>query len=345
MIMLERIAVGVVGIGFGQQVHVPAFRSDGRCQVVGICASTLDRARGVAARLDIPRYYGDWSEIATDPGIDVLAIAVPPTLQAQIVSAAAAAGKHVFCEKPVAADAAQARDMLRAVEAARVAHAVDFIFPEIGAWKTAQRILREGSLGDIRHVALSWRIETYAHRAKLDSWKLRREDGGGTLNGFVSHSLHYLEWLLGPVARVAARLTPAGAPGDARVDAWLEFASGVPGNVAVAADAFLGPGHCLEVYGEHGTLVLENRAPDHAAGFTLAVGTRRDATLARLAVADGAGTASDGRTLATAAIARRLLDALVAGIPVAPNLRDGLRVQTLIDAVRAADSSGAWQDV
>ncbi|MGA7500562.1 MAG: Gfo/Idh/MocA family oxidoreductase [Isosphaeraceae bacterium] len=343
--MRESISIGLIGIGYGQHVHIPAFRSDGRCCIVGICASTADRAREVAARHAIPRAFGDWRELLADPLIDAVSIAVPPALQAPIVLSAAAAGKHVFCEKPVAPCVDQARKMLRAVEDACVVHAVDFIFPEIPAWQRARQILCSGELGSLRHVALSWRVETYSYRANRDSWKLHREEGGGALNNFASHSLYYLEWLFGPIERVAGRLAPKGAVGDARVDAWVDFAEGVPGSLSVAADAFLGSGHRLEVYGEQGTLVLENRSADHASGFVLAVGTRARGSLTPK-LAEGPGDqGNDGRVAATAAIVRRFLDAITLGRRVTPSLTDGLRVQELIGAVRAADSGGCWQSV
>jgi hypothetical protein len=343
--MREPIRVGIVGIGYGQHVHAPAFRADGRCEVVSVAASRPDRAREVADRLGISRASGDWRELVDDPGIDALTVAVPPALQAAIVTAAAAAGKHVFCEKPVAASVDEARAMLGAVERAGVAHAVDFLFPEIPAWKAAREVIRGGELGPLRSVALTWRVETFAYRMNRDSWKLRREDGGGTLNNFASHSLHDLEWLFGPIERVAARLGPPGAAGDARVDAWLDFAGGVPGSLSVAADAFLGSGHRLEVYGSRGTLVLENRTADHVSGFTLAVGTRDGGALAPVPVGEPEGPAGDGRVAATSAIVRRFVDAITTGRPASPGLEEGVRVQELIEAVREADRAGGRRAV
>ena len=205
--MRDPISVGIVGIGYGQHVLAPAFAADERCQVAAICASTTDRAEAVARRLSIPRALGDWRALVADPEIDVLAIAVPPALQVPVVLAAAAARKAVFCEKPVAPTASQAHAMLRAVEDARVVHAVDFLFPEIAAWKRASQIIRGGELGALRQIDLSWKVETYAHRTRSDSWKLRNADGGGTLNNFVSHSIYYLEWLFGPIVQ---RGLPAG---------------------------------------------------------------------------------------------------------------------------------------
>ena len=252
--MSDPVRIGIIGVGFGQQVHLPAFRADARCQVVALCAQTLERAGGVAQRLGVSEVYGDVREMLASRQVDAVSIAVPPAAQPELVIAAAKVGKHVFCEKPLAVDVPAAARALAAVERAGVAHAMDFMFPEIGAWQRARSVLEAGTLGKLRHAALSWRVETYAFAAGLDSWKRRSRDGGGTLSQFVSHSFFYLEWLLGPVARVAARLTPHGVAGDARADLWLELASGCPVTVSVAADAFLGSGHRLEIYGEQGTL-------------------------------------------------------------------------------------------
>jgi len=201
---------------------VPAFRADARCQVVAICPRTLDHAARVAEQLRVPQAYGDVRQMLASGQMDAVSIAVPPALQPELVVAAAEAGKHVFCEKPLAADVPAAERALAAAEKSGVAHAVDFLFPEIPAWQQARSLLAAGTLGALRHAAVSWRVESYAFARGLDSWKMRSPEGGGTLNNFVSHSLYYLEWLLGPVTRIAARFTPRQAAGEARVDDGLE---------------------------------------------------------------------------------------------------------------------------
>ena len=105
------IRVAVLGLGFGQAVHVPAFRAAG-AEVVAIAGSTAERAKAVAERLRIPRAVGGWRELVDDPMIDALSIALPPAVQAEVVVAAAATGKHVFCEKPAAVTVAQAEAMV-----------------------------------------------------------------------------------------------------------------------------------------------------------------------------------------------------------------------------------------
>lgn len=339
--MSDCVRIGVIGTGFGQQVHVPAFRADSRCYVVAICTDKAERAARVAERLGVDKSYGDARGMLASGQVDAVAIAVPPAAQPRLVIAAAEAGKHVFCEKPFAAEVPEAERALIAVERSGVVHAIDFIFPEIPAWQQARSVLLGGALGNLRYVALSWRVETYAVKAGLDSWKRRSDEGGGALNQFVSHSLYYLEWLLGPVVQVAARLTPHGSAGDARADLWLELASGCPVTISVAIDAFLGSGHRLEIYGEQGSLVLENQTNDYVNGFTLSVGTRESGVFSKHASEPFPNL--DGRIAAAAAIARRFVDAVLSGGSVKPNLADGLRVQRLIAAARAADRTGAWQ--
>jgi predicted dehydrogenase len=269
-------------------------------------------------------------------------------LQAEVVQAAAARGKHVFCEKPLALSAGQARAMLATARETHVAHAVDFEFAELPSWQEARRLCATGALGRLRHVAVSWRVETLAYRQPKESWKLSAVEGGGTLNLFVSHCLYYLEWLLASrIERVAARLEPAGAAADARVDAWLELSDATPITLAVAADAFCGSGHSIEVYGEQGTLILENRSADYIKGFTLSLATRSSPTLTALA---GGGDLpdGDGRVAAVGRLVGRFLDAVLDPEQRAhfqPDLAAGHRVQILMDAIRAAHRSAKWQSL
>ena len=333
-----------MGAGFGQQVHAPAFKSLPGCALGAICASRLERARQAAQSLGIPKATDEWRELVADPDIHALALAVPPSLQAEIALAAAHAGKHLFCEKPLALNVSQAQSILNAARQSKIVHAMDFIFPEIGAWQKAQQLLRSQALGRIRHAALTWRVETYAYRTKADNWKTCAASGGGTLNNLASHTFYYLEWLLGRIDKVLARLAPREAEVEARVDAWVEFAAGFSGTVSIAADAFLGPGHRLEVYGDSGTLVLENAAADYAEGFKLSLGTRAAPRLAAIEAVDD-NPYADGRIYPVSRIAGRFIEAIRSGGTVVPNLEHGVRVQVLLDALRLADRSGSWQAV
>lgn len=321
--MSRTVRVGVVGRRFGQDVHVPAFRADERCEVVAVAG------------------HDGWRDLVASAEVDVVSIAVPPAAQPAIIIEAARCGKHVFCEKPVASSVDAAREALSAVERAGVVHGVDFLFPEVPSWREARALLAAGTIGALRHFSYTWRVETHANRLNLDTWKGRPQDGGGALGNFVSHVFYNIEWLLGPIAALDGFTFP-GAPRTGRaVDGIVRLEDGVTGTVSVSTDAFLGCGHVVELFGDLGTARLRNAGPDYVSGFELSAGTRQSGVLAPLTTA--AAASGDGRLAAITPLVRRLVDAVSGGPAMTPNLAHGLRVQELLSL--AAESRGASRTV
>jgi len=342
----DKIRVGVVGIGFGQQVHVPAFRADERCEVVAICASNLSRASQIAGKLDIPQAFGDWQELIAQPNIDIISIATPPNIQPEIAIAALAQGKAVFCEKPIATSAEAAEKMVAVAREQGLANMVDLEFPEIEPWQQAKLILDRGELGNLRHVAVSWNVETYANRKGLDSWKTQIETGGGVLHSFISHSFYYLEWLLDPITRLSCSLFRA--PGDERTgdtfaNLCLELESGIAVSLSVSSHAFLGNGHRLEFYGDAGTMVLDNPTSDYVGGFRLLKGTRESKSLEIIDLGDSSPKVhQDGRITVVGSLIKRFVTWQATGVPDKPSFTEGLRVQQLLEAAQLSHESGSW---
>lgn len=330
--------IGIIGLGFGSQVHVPAFRLDSRCLVAAIAGRSAEKAARVADRLSITKSYGDWRPIVEDDSIDAVAIAVPPSDQPAIALAALEAGKHVFCEKPLAAQVADAARLFEAATARRLVHGIDFIFPELPLWMKARELVRADEFRGIRHAVLDWRVETYAARTKARSWKTDPSRGGGVLNNFVSHVVHNIEWLFGPIASVTAAVRGPCGGAETCVQATLDLDSGFPAFLSVASDAFLGHGHRLEVYGEEGTLILENRTADYAAGFELWLGTRRTGSL-ELIARDEPQPGLDGRIAPVSKLASRFLDSILNGVEMIPNFADGLRAKLILDEMQASSQA------
>jgi predicted dehydrogenase len=342
------VRVAVVGIGFGQQAHLPAFRADPRCEVVTFCASSAERAERVARQHGVPGWSGDWRAVVADAGVDALSIATPPAVQAEIALASLAAGKPVFCEKPLSLELAEAEALARAARESGLANVVDFEFPEIPAWQHMKRLIGEGAVGPLRHAAVTWHGETYANRMQTRSWKSSIEQGGGALASMGSHALYNVEWLLGPVDRLWAGL--ARAPGDDRSGDTLalmslRLAGGLPVTLSISTHTVHGSGHRVELFGDDGTLVLENRTSDYVKGFELRLGTREDREPRPIAFEAPPPPEGDGRIAVVAGLARRFLDWIVDGVPTGPTFQDGLRVQQLLDAATRSDRDGCWVDV
>ncbi|HRK01585.1 MAG TPA: Gfo/Idh/MocA family oxidoreductase [Oligoflexia bacterium] len=315
----RRLRIGVVGRGFGKAVHVPAFAADPRCEVVFNCSN-------------------DWKSQFDLHDFDAISIATPADIQPEITLAALERGKHVFCEKPLATDLTTARRLLESAKQAKVAHMIDFEFQEIPAWIEAKRLIRNEELGAIRHVSVQWNIEIYAIRHGLkDSWKIRSEQGGGALNAFGSHAFYNIEWLLGPITSVAATLHPTSD--DEYVSANLTLKHGAPVALQLSTHAFLGNGHRITVYGENGTLVLNNQSNDYIRGFELWSAGRTDSALRQVLVPELDATnpalsVKDGRVWAVHQLARRFIDWALMGAPQTPNFENAYRVQVLIDAAK-----------
>jgi predicted dehydrogenase len=319
-------------------VHAPVFQSDARSEVVAICASTEDRARAVADRLNIRLAFGDWRRVVASPEIAAVSIAVPPALQPEIAIAAARAGKHVFCEKPLARSHAEAETMLDVVRASGVANAIDFEFAELPAYRAAEQLLLSGQLGAIDSLAFTWEVRTRSRPS--DSWKEQLESGGGALGGFAAHAIYLIERLFAPVVRLSAPAASSGIPGK-RTIAELELLGGLRARLRIATDADPATGHRLEAHGLSGDLVVENRGPDHVRGFTVRVvsrvtGREELQPLEELA-ADG-----DARVAAVAPIASRFVTAALGGPAASPGIVDGVRVQRVLDALRVAPADGTW---
>ena len=342
------LGLGIVGTNYGGSVLLPAFRADARCVVLALACSDAARAAERARAAGVPKAYGDWRALLEDKDVQAVAIATPPGLQREIACAALVRGKPVFAEKPMAGTLADARTMLRAADLSRMPAMIDFGFHQIASWQRAKHMLDDGLIGALRHIAVHWQVENYSTRMRLRNWKTLAAGGGGVLGNFVSHCFHYLEWFGGPIARLSARL--AGLPGDEDLQTTaaiaLDFEAGHQASLSMSCASYLGGGHRVELYGEDGTLLLNNTSADYMRGFELWHARRPAAALARVAVEDPDDARyPDGRIAPVARLAKIFIDAIEAGGAAEPDFAAGYRVQRLIEAAQRSHREGATIDV
>lgn len=198
--------IGIIGAGFMGSVHAASWRKAGE-EVVGILAETVEEARPLAESLGA-RPYAELASMLAD--IDVLDVCSPTHLHADQVLAAAAAKKHVVCEKPLARKASDGEAMVAACGAAGVrllvAHVVRY-FPE---YELARA---RASAGDIGEVA-TLRFERLSYRPKkpLGNWFLDEEKSGGIILDLMIHDIDMARWIAGEASRVYARRVSQSAP-------------------------------------------------------------------------------------------------------------------------------------
>ena len=340
------IRIGIVGCNYGRAVQLPAFRLDLRCEVVALAGSDAARTAELARQSGIAEAFGDWKQLVDR--VDAIAIAVPPRLQPDIAAYALQRGKPVFAEKPMAADLDGAAAMLRA--AGGMPTAINFSFTQLPIWQSAKAMLDDGAIGRLRHVVVTWNLENYATRMRLKHWKTSGAEGGGALGNLASHSMHYLEWLCGPVVGLSARLTalPDDPAFETGVTLALKFKSGAAGSYALSCASYLGSGHRLEFYGDDGTLTLINPTVDYMRGFVLSHARRPAGALAPIAIADDPVDRkfpTESRIAPVSRLASRFLDAIEQRRPATPGFAEGHRAQILLDAVRRSHARGGFVDI
>ncbi len=268
------LRVGLIGTGFMGQAHVFGYASAEKVFdlpvrfVMDTVADVTDEAANSAARrFGFETATTDWRRIVENPSIDIVNITAPNALHKEMALAAIAAGKHVYCEKPLAPLADDAREMTEAAEAAGIKTQVGFNYLCNPMLELAKEMIEAGELGEIR----TWRgvhAEDYM-RDPAGPWTFRHDPaGGGAFADIGSHALATAEYLCGPITRVMgdcvthiAERPSRDGPRRIEVDdigrAFLRFASGASGSVEAN---WLATGrkmqHDFEVYGSKGGLAF-----------------------------------------------------------------------------------------
>jgi predicted dehydrogenase len=212
--MARRINIGMIGCGFMGRAHSNAYHRvsqffDVAYQPVlkALAGRSRENAQAFANRWGWQRVETDWRKLVESPEIDVLDICSPNNTHHEIALAGAAAGKMILCEKPLAMDLAQGREMTRAVEKSGKPNMVWFNYRRVPAITLARNIIEEGRLGRIFHYRATylqdWTISPKVPVGGMATWRLDKEVAGAGVSGDLStHNIDTALWLNGPVASV-----------------------------------------------------------------------------------------------------------------------------------------------
>jgi predicted dehydrogenase len=169
---------------------------------------TEELAATAALRYGWEGHSTDWREVVADPDIDVVDIATPNNLHAEIAIAAAEAGKHIICEKPLAPNAADAKSMLDAVEKAGVVSAVAFNYRRTPAVVLAKKYIDEGAIGNILNFRGTYLQDWSADPNGPLSWRFQKAvAGSGAVGDIGSHVVDLARYLVGEIAEVNSILS------------------------------------------------------------------------------------------------------------------------------------------
>ena len=371
-----KLRIGLIGSGFMGKAHAFGYAAAARVfdlpfevDLHMLADINEEAANKAAAALGFSRATADWRSMVADPAIDIVNITAPNALHREMALAAIAAGKHVYCEKPWAPHAADAREMSEAAEAAGVKTQVGFNYLCNPMLVLAREMIAAGELGEIRGYRGLHAEDYMADSAGPFTFR-HDPAGGGALADIGSHALATAEFLMGPVAGPITRVMgdcvtmiaerPDGKGGKRSIEvddvgrAFLRFASGATGSIEgnwIATGRKMQ--HDFEVYGTKGALAFSQEhfselhffstddrrgrqgfrrieaAPDHPPYGLFCVAPGHQLGFNDLKAIEVAG----------------FLDAVAGRSPEPFNFRAGLRIQTLVETIHASSRAGTWQEV
>jgi len=373
------LGVGVVGFGFMGKIHCYGYRSlpllydppPARTRLVAVCTAHEETARRAAQQAGFEQATTDYRRVLDNPAVDIVHVCTPNASHRELCVAALEAGKHVYCDKPLARTVAEAEAIVAAADrTAGSKHQMTFQYRFLPATLRAKQLIDEGFLGRLFSYRAAYLHAGYIDPTRPMSWRLdKAASGGGALLDLGSHIIDLMRHLCGDVARVSARCqtfiaqrpTPDGGSAKVEVDdltlMQVELADGALGTIEASRLA-TGTNDDLtfDIHGDQGALRFSLMDPNwlHAydqrepsgdyggsRGFKAIEAVQRYPKPAALP----GPKLSVGWVRSHIACLCHFLTCVVEDRPARPSLHDGLAVQRIMAAAYASSRAGHWVDL
>ena len=318
----------------GMAKVTPAIQKSAHSEVVAIASRDLGKAQAAAAELGIPKAYGSYEELFADPDIDAIYNPLPNHLHVPMTVAAARAGKHVLCEKPIALNAAEAETLRQCPPDRIVLEA--FMVRFHPQWQRARDIVRSGELGEVRAINA---VFTYFN-ADPANVRNQADIGGGGIMDIGCYPITAARFLFEAEPRRVVSLVERDETfGTDRLASVLaDFGQGRQLNFICSTQT---AGHQrVQVLGSKAKLEIIipfNAPPDERTAITIDTGAPFDGSLARREILP----AVDQYTEQAEAFALAVLGEK----PLPWGIEDAIASMKVIDAVFASEKSGGWATV
>jgi predicted dehydrogenase len=370
--MKNKLRLGLIGSGFMGKTHVFGFAAAQRVfelpyDIELACIADVNMPQAEAARsaLGFAQATDDWRTMVNDPSIDIIDITAPNAFHKEMALAAIAAGKHVYCEKPLAPLAADAREMTEAAERASIKTQVGFNYLCNPMIVLAKQMIAAGELGHIRGYR-GLHAEDYMVDDSSPFTFRHDPAGGGALADIGSHALATAEFLLGPIKKVMGDCVtmihdrPDGRGGRKTVTtddvtrAFVRFENGASGSIEgnwIATGRKMQ--HDFEVYGTKGAISFTQERFNELHFYSTSDAKGRQgfrkieagpdhAPYGRFCVAPGHQLGfNDLKAIEVAGY----IEAIAGTRPEPFNFRAGLRIQTVIEAIQRSSREQSWLTV
>jgi len=371
----RKIGIGLIGSGFMGKSHALGFATARRvfdlpfeidlAVLADINTTLADRA---AAALGFRRSTGNWRDLLADPDVDVIDITTPNALHHEMALAAIAAGKHVYCEKPLAPTGAQAKEMADAAKASGLATQVGFNYLKNPMVALAKQIIVSGEIGEIRTFRGIHAEDYMADPQAPWAWRLDPAGGGGALADIGSHILATARHLVGPISSLMAyvetlirqRPIHTGATETRAVEVddvariFVRFANGASGTLEANWTATgRKMRHDFEIYGSKGAILFTQERLNELQVYYAEDRTGRRGFRTVFAAPEhepyGAFCVAPGHQIGfndlKAIEVRDFLEAVAGGSPKGPDFREGYEIQRLVQLAYRSSGEKRWLEV
>jgi predicted dehydrogenase len=375
----KTLNVGIVGYGFMGRTHANAFRQVNqyfdvayRPVLKAVCGRTEDGVKAFAEQWGYQSFETDWRKLIARSDIDLVDIATPNDSHAEIAIAAAKAGKMVMCEKPLGRNPSEAKAMVEAVEAAKVANMVWYNYRRVPAVTLAKQLIDEGKLGKIFHYRAKflqdWTISRDLPQGGTGLWRLDAGVAGSGVTGdLLAHCIDTAMWLNGGIQTVTAMTETfvkerqhnlTGKIEPVKIDdASVFLARFDNGSLATFEATRYARGHkalyTLEINGEHASIFwdlhdlhrlqyFDHGDEGRVRGWRSLHITDGDHPYMKHWWVPGLQIGYEHTFIHQAA---DFLEGLASGKPASPTFRDGLATDYVTDAVLTSARTGQWQTV
>lgn len=335
------IRVGVIGLEYGAQVHVPAFKEHPRYEVTAVCSRTPGKAETFAREQAIPHWHTDALQLIASPDVDLISIATPPVTHARYSAAALARRRHVLSEVAFVPAAADARVLTNMADEAKRAAVVAFVLRYKPHLRLVTDMLARGAIGRPRLMHFEYFSNFLAMPEDGQRWIWDADNGGGILANYVAHALDLARQWFGPVVEVdatLATLSKIGRPPTVRQladdsgNVSLHFESGLLG-VFTHSAVTAAPRTSIELHGSDGSLLIDGFGDQVA---FLPMGADSPETLyppiEYLEATRGQSGLAGAFNLFLDELAAAIVDAHTPA--TLPTFQDGLEVMRVLDAIR-----------
>ncbi|MEM7347742.1 MAG: Gfo/Idh/MocA family oxidoreductase [Chloroflexota bacterium] len=384
--MTHTLGIGVIGMGWMGEVHSRSYRqvidrfydSGIKARLV-ICSDNVEaRAQTAKERLGFEQYTTDWQEVVDHPDVDVVNVAAPNGLHLEMVQAAAKAGKHIFCEKPVGKDPQETAQCEYAARKAGVQTFVGYNYRWPPMVQYATQLIEQGQLGRLTHYRSRYLACYASNPYGLLSWRFLEENGVGILGDLGSHAIDMAHLIVGPIKKVVAnretfiRQRPLAQPGKGThfsvggpddpmgdvtnedyVGVLVSFENGVQGTIETCR-VINGPKaeYTFELNGTEGAikwdfermneLKVQKRTDDANDGYTTLLGGPDHPFHSRFNPGPGIGIGYEDLKVIEAF---QFLKSIVDGKQRQPGFADALAVANVQTAIQRSWESERWETV